>query len=83
MGRAKRIEIICQTDIDAILVDSRTSENAATNIQAIDADLFNRIKLLSSKPLIIAGGIIALAARFSSTNCSALRSFCNFYFFAL
>ena len=58
VANESEIEALCQKDIDAILVDSRTSENAATNIQAIDADLFNRIKLLSSKPLIIAGGII-------------------------
>ena len=51
------IEALCRTDIDAILVDSRTSENAATNIQAVDVVLFNRIKMKSNKPLIIAGGI--------------------------
>jgi len=57
VDRGSAIEALCQTDIAAILVDSRTSDNAATNIQAIDAALFNRIKLQSSKPLIIAGGI--------------------------
>jgi len=51
------IEALCETEIVAILVDSRTSENAAQNIQAIDTDLFNRIKERSTKPLIIAGGI--------------------------
>jgi len=51
------IVALCETDIAAILVDSRTSENAAQNIQAIDTDLFNRIKEKSTKPLIIAGGI--------------------------
>lgn len=54
---ASEIEALCQTDIGAILVDSRTSENSATNTQTIDAELFNRIKMKSSKPLIIAGGI--------------------------
>ena len=51
------IEALCETEIDAILVDSRTAENAATNMQTIDVHLFNRIKARSSKPLIIAGGI--------------------------
>ena len=51
------IEALCETDIAAILVDTRTAENAAQNIQMIDTDLFNRIKEKSNKPLIIAGGI--------------------------
>ena len=51
------IEALCATDIDAILVDSRTSENAAQNVGMIDTDLFHRIKAKSTKPLIIAGGI--------------------------
>ena len=52
------IEVLCRSDIYAILVDSRTAENAATNIKEVDVDLFNRIKKISNKPLIIAGGII-------------------------
>ena len=48
---------LCKTDIDAVLVDSRTSENAAKSTHMVDVDLFNRIKEISSKPLIIAGGI--------------------------
>ena len=51
------IEALCETDIDAILVDSRTSENAAQSSQAIDMDLFHRIKAKSTKPLVIGGGI--------------------------
>ena len=51
------IDALCETDIAAILVDTRTSENAAQNSLAIDTDLFNRIKARSTKPLIIAGGI--------------------------
>jgi len=51
------IAALCETEIEAILVDSRTSENAAENGLAVDTDLFNRIKEKSTKPLIIAGGI--------------------------
>ena len=51
------IEELCKTDIAAILVDSRTSGNAAKNSLAIDIDLYNRIKAKSTKPLMIAGGI--------------------------
>ena len=51
------IERFCETDIAAILVDSRTSENAATSNLAVDVELFRRIKKKSTKPLIIAGGI--------------------------
>jgi len=51
------IDELCTTDIAAILVDSRTSENAANNSLAVDMDLYNRIKAKSTKPLIIAGGI--------------------------
>ena len=51
------IESLCETDIAAILVDSRTHENAAKNTETIDIGLFNRIKERSGKPLIIAGGI--------------------------
>ena len=51
------IEELCNTEIEAILVDSRTSENAAENGLAIDAGLFRRIKAKSTKPLIVAGGI--------------------------
>jgi len=51
------IEELCKTDIAAILVDRRTSENAAMSSLAVDVDLFNRIKAKSTKPLMIAGGI--------------------------
>jgi len=51
------IEELCKTEIAAILVDSRTSENAAKSSLAVDTGLFNRIKERSTKPLIIAGGI--------------------------
>jgi len=51
------IESLCETDIHAILVDSRTHENAAGNSGMIDTELFNRIKKKTTKPLIIAGGI--------------------------
>jgi phosphoribosylanthranilate isomerase len=51
------IEALCESDIFAILVDSRTHQNAAENVQAVDADLFNRIRAKSTKPLIIAGGM--------------------------
>ena len=51
------VETLCATDIDAILVDSRTSENAAANIQAVDTNLFHAIRAKSTKPLVIAGGI--------------------------
>ena len=51
------IAALCKTEIEAILVDSRTSENAANNGLAVDTDLFNRVKEKSTKPLIIAGGI--------------------------
>jgi len=51
------IQELCETEITAILVDSRTSENAEKNSSAVDIDLFHRIKAKSTKPLIIAGGI--------------------------
>ena len=51
------IQELCETGIAAILVDSRTSENASQNDLMIDFGLFNRIKAKSTKPLIIAGGI--------------------------
>jgi len=51
------IGALCETDLYAILVDSRTPDNAANNTHMIDTDLFNRIKEKSTKPLIIAGGI--------------------------
>ena len=51
------IEELCKTNIATILVDSRTSENAAKNSLAVNTDLFLRIKAKSDKPLVIAGGI--------------------------
>ena len=51
------IRALCETDIDAILVDSRTSENAANSSQTVDIDLFLRIKAQADKPLVIGGGI--------------------------
>jgi len=51
------IEELCATETDAILVDSRTAENAAKNSLAIDTGLFQRIKAKATKPLIIGGGI--------------------------
>jgi phosphoribosylanthranilate isomerase len=51
------IAALCETDIHAILVDSRTAENAAESTKTVDVGLFSRIKTQSAKPLIIAGGI--------------------------
>ncbi|MCL2118796.1 MAG: phosphoribosylanthranilate isomerase [Planctomycetaceae bacterium] len=52
-----KIEVLCSTGIDAILVDSRTPGNAAQNNLAVDVDLYRRIKAKAHIPLIIAGGI--------------------------
>ena len=51
------VETLCETEIAAILVDSRTSENAAKGGAAADVDLFHAIRAKATKPLIIAGGI--------------------------
>ena len=51
------VKALSETEIEAILVDSRTSENAATSTLEIDTDLFNRVREKTTKPLIIAGGI--------------------------
>lgn len=50
---------LCQTGIFALLVDSRAPVNAAESGMSVDLDFCQKIIKLSSKPVIIAGGINA------------------------
>lgn len=51
------VSLLCQTEISGILADTRTPSNAAEKGGKADTALFVRIKELSSKPVILAGGI--------------------------
>lgn len=51
------VKLLCETDIYGILVDSRTPSNATEKGAKLDPLFYAQIKLLSSKPVILAGGI--------------------------
>jgi indole-3-glycerol phosphate synthase/phosphoribosylanthranilate isomerase len=51
------IEELCETKVAALLVDAREASNASETGLKIDNQTFMRIKELSSKRLILAGGI--------------------------
>jgi len=48
---------LCETDIFGVLIDSRTPEDPASPGKKVDLDAFLAVKRLSSKPVILAGGI--------------------------
>lgn len=48
---------LCETDIEEILVDPRKGEDVAKKNLKADEELFQRIKSISSKPVVLAGGI--------------------------
>lgn len=52
------VKSLCETEIYGILVDSRTPSNAAEKGTQIAPAFYTQIKSLSSKPVILAGGII-------------------------
>ncbi len=53
------VEQLCQTNIYGLLADSRVPANAADGGGQLDLDFYSQIISLSSKPVIIAGGINA------------------------
>lgn len=53
------VKKLCQTDVFALLADSRTPSNSSKRGTMIDIDLCKQIIKLSSKPVLIAGGINA------------------------
>ena len=53
------VRLLCDTGVYALLVDSRTPSNAANSSSQLDMDFCSQIVRLSSKPVIIAGGINA------------------------
>lgn len=55
----KIVKLLCDTGVYALLVDSRTPANAPGSGTLLDIDLCSQIIKLSSKPVIIAGGINA------------------------
>jgi phosphoribosylanthranilate isomerase len=55
----KIVKLLCDTGVYALLVDSRTPANAPGSGLLLDIDLCSQIIRLSSKPVIIAGGINA------------------------
>ena len=54
---AKIVNELNNTDIFAILVDARTPSNVNESKHEANLDFFTKIKSLSSKPVILAGGI--------------------------
>lgn len=48
---------LCQTKVTALLVDAREASNASETGMKIDIELYKKIKQLSSKKVILAGGI--------------------------
>lgn len=51
------LQLLAETQVYAILVDPRTAANAAGSGFSADLAAFGRIKQLSAKPVILAGGI--------------------------
>lgn len=51
------VEALCETKISAILVDGRGPENASNSGTVVDYEVYQKIKKLSSKEVILAGGI--------------------------
>ncbi|HEX2953397.1 MAG TPA: phosphoribosylanthranilate isomerase, partial [Bacillota bacterium] len=51
------VEGLCQTKVSALLVDAREAANASETGMKVDNQMFLRIKALSSKKLILAGGV--------------------------
>lgn len=59
-GTTDRVVIVkqlCETDIFGILVDSREPSNASKRGKQADFELFHEVKRLSSKKVILGGGI--------------------------
>ena len=59
----KIVEDLCNTDIFAILVDARTPANVNESKHETNIELFDKVQSLSSKPVILAGGITPENAR--------------------
>lgn len=57
------VEELCKTSIYALLADSRVPSNASGNGTELDLKFCSQIISLSSKPVIIAGGINACNIR--------------------
>jgi len=53
------VKKLCEKDVFALLADSRTPENSSNKGTLIDVDFVRQIIKLSSKPVVIAGGINA------------------------
>ena len=54
---AKIVSSLCATDVSELLVDPRHGRDVARRDLHADEELFARIKALSDKPVILAGGI--------------------------
>lgn len=51
------VKALCQTDVSALLVDPRNPNNASGHGSVIDLSLYFKVRDLSTKPVILAGGI--------------------------
>jgi len=51
------VKLLCETEIFGILVDSRSPSNAAGKGETADFEVFKEVKALSSKHVILGGGI--------------------------
>lgn len=51
------VESLCQTDVFALLVDSRNPNNASGRGRTTDLSFYLKVRDLSTKPVILAGGI--------------------------
>lgn len=51
------IKALCKTKVSKLLVDAREPSNASETGRKVDSEIFNKIKNLSTKKVILAGGI--------------------------
>lgn len=51
------IKSLCKTKVSKLLVDAREPSNASESGRKVDSEIFNEIKNLSTKKVILAGGI--------------------------